>query len=110
VAQLVDVHVFNRLRAESWWRAPLISTLIGSALDTALFFSIAFWSALTLFGPAETAAAAWASDMVPLLGHGPALPLWISLALADWSVKLALAAVALIPFRLILSRHRTGVA
>jgi uncharacterized PurR-regulated membrane protein YhhQ (DUF165 family) len=110
VAQLVDVHVFNRLRAESWWRAPLISTLIGSALDTALFFSIAFWSALTLFGPAETAAAAWASDPVPLLGHGPALPLWISLALADWSVKLALAAVALIPFRLILSRHRTGVA
>jgi len=110
VAQLTDVYVFDRLRRGNWWRAPLVSTLAGSALDTLLFFSIAFWSALTFFGPAETEAAAWASVAVPLLGQGPLLPLWVSLALADWGVKLALAAVALIPFRLILSRSRTGLA
>ena len=109
-AQLTDIFVFNKLRQGSWWRAPLISTLAGSALDTTLFFSIAFWSALTFFGPAETAAAAWASEAVPLLGKGAVLPLWISLALADWSVKLALAAVALIPFRIIVPRYRAWIA
>jgi len=110
VAQLLDIAVFNRIRRGGWWRAPLISTLIGSALDTLIFFSLAFWSALTLFGAAETEAAAWASDPVPLLGFGPVLPLWISLALADWCVKLGLAVVALLPFRLIVGRMLVRVA
>ena len=110
LAQFTDVLVFDRLRIGSWWRAPLISTLVGSALDTVVFFSVAFWSALTFFGPAETEAAAWASDPVPLLGAGPLVPLWISLALADWCVKLGLALVALVPFRLIVRRFREGVA
>ncbi len=109
-AQLLDIAVFNRLRLGRWWRAPLVSTLVGSALDTAIFFTIAFWAALTLFGPAETAAAAWASEPVPLLGHGPMLPLWMSLALADWCVKLGLAVVALVPFRLIIGRMIARVA
>ena len=42
VAQLLDVQIFDRMRNGAWWRAPLASTLIGSALDTFLFFSIAF--------------------------------------------------------------------
>ncbi|MEL6197356.1 MAG: VUT family protein, partial [Pseudomonadota bacterium] len=42
VAQLVDVAVFDRLRQGQWWRAPAVSSVIGSAIDTALFFSIAF--------------------------------------------------------------------
>ncbi len=42
VAQLIDIGVFDRLRASSWWKAPLISTFIGSAVDTVLFFGIAF--------------------------------------------------------------------
>jgi uncharacterized PurR-regulated membrane protein YhhQ (DUF165 family) len=109
-AQLLDVAVFDRLRRGTWWRAPLVSTVIGSALDTAIFFTVAFWAGLTLFGPAETEAAAWASDPVPLLGLGPVLPLWISLALADWCVTLGLAAAALIPFRIIVNRVRTGLA
>jgi uncharacterized PurR-regulated membrane protein YhhQ (DUF165 family) len=83
---------------------------VSSAVDTAIFFTIAFWSGLTFFGPAETASAAWASEPVPLLGHGPVGPLWISLALADWCVKLGLAALALIPFRIILRRLRAGLA
>ena len=41
-AQLVDVFVFDKMRAGAWWRAPLTSTIVGSALDTALFFTIAF--------------------------------------------------------------------
>jgi uncharacterized PurR-regulated membrane protein YhhQ (DUF165 family) len=109
-AQLLDGAVFDRLRRGAGWRAPLISSVIGSALDTFLFFSIAFWSGLTVFGAAETASAAWASEPVPLLGFGPTTPLWISLALADWCVKLGLAAVALIPFRIIIGKLRTELA
>jgi len=101
-AQLLDVAVFDRLRAGAWWRAPLASTLIGSTLDTALFFSIAFAAALNPLEPA--AAPVWAQEGVPLLGAGPAAPLWVSLAVADWAVKLALALIALLPFRLIVVR------
>jgi len=97
VAQLVDVAVFNRLRQGVWWKAPLTSTLIGSFLDTALFFSIAFSAAFLFLNP--TNPNGWALEMVPLLGVGPVLPLWVSLATADFIVKLLLALVALVPFR-----------
>ncbi|MFO7856279.1 MAG: VUT family protein [Paracoccaceae bacterium] len=95
-AQLLDVAVFDRLRGGRWWRAPLVSSLIGSALDTALFFSIAFSAALSGLLPGDVA---WANDPVPLLGLGPVAPLWVSLAVADFAVKLALALLALAPFR-----------
>ena len=100
VAQLVDVAIFDRLRAREWWRAPLASTLVGSALDTAIFFTIAFSAAFVFLDPSQPNG--WARDTVPLLGVGPLLPLWISLAVADFAVKLSLAALALIPFRAIL--------
>lgn len=109
-AQLLDVAVFHRLRRGRWWTAPLVSTLVGSAVDTALFFTIAFSAGLTLFGPAETAAAAWAAEAVPLLGRGPEAPLWVSLALADWCVKLGLALAALVPFRLLSRQVASKVA
>jgi uncharacterized integral membrane protein (TIGR00697 family) len=102
-AQLLDVAVFDRLRGGAWWRAPLVSTLLGSALDTALFFTVAFSAALVL--PPAWGDVAWANETVPLLGAGPALPLWVSLALADWGVKLALALLALLPFRALTTRH-----
>lgn len=98
-AQLVDIAVFDRLRAGTWWRAPLVSTLVGSALDTALFFFIAFSATLAFAAPGTDVG--WANEPVPLMGAGPVLPLWVSLALADWGVKLALALGALIPFRYI---------
>ncbi len=107
-AQLSDVAVFNRLRAGSWWRAPLISTLISSMLDTALFFTIAFSATLSALEPANDVS--WAGDMLPLLGVGPVAPLWVSLAVADWMVKLLLAIVALIPFRLIVGKLTARVA
>ena len=101
-AQLVDVAVFSSLRGRSWWQAPLASTLIGATLDTVLFFTIAFSAALTWIEPANDVS--WANEALPLLGTGPVAPLWMSLAVADWGVKLALALLALIPFRLILRR------
>ena len=103
-AQLLDVAIFDRLRGGRWWRAPLASTVVGSAVDTALFFTIAFAASVTLFGPEADAAISWAWDAAPFLTFGPAAPLWLSLAVADWLVKLALALVALIPFRLIVAR------
>ncbi len=99
VAQLIDVAIFDRLRAGDWWRAPLVSSLVGSALDTVIFFAIAFSAQLSWIAPSVDVA--WANESVPLLGQGPALPLWVSLALADFSVKLGLALNALIPFRLL---------
>ena len=72
VAQLLDVQIFDRLRAaRRWWAPPLVSSSVASALDTALFFSIAF--------------------------AGTDLP-WVTLALGDYAVKLVLALVMLVPF------------
>jgi len=102
LAQLVDVSIFAALRSGRWWRAPLVSTLVGSSLDTALFFTIAFSGALTFLEPGNDVS--WAGEMLPVLGAGPIAPLWVSLALADWGVKLALALCALVPFRLIVGR------
>lgn len=101
LAQMTDITLFNRFREGRWWRAPLISTLVGSALDTALFFSIAFSASVTFFGPDADAAVNWAWETVPFFNVGPAAPLWVTLAVADWMVKLSLALIALIPFRAI---------
>ncbi len=102
VAQMMDVAVFDRMRSGAWWRAPLVSTLVGSSLDTAIFFTVAFSGALAVLEPGNDVS--WAGEMLPLLGLGPVAPLWVSLAVADWLVKLALALAALVPFRLIVSR------
>lgn len=101
-AQMLDVSIFAALRGGKWWRAPLASTLVGSCLDTALFFSIAFSAQLDWLEPANDVS--WANEAIPMLGIGPVAPLWVSLAFADWLVKLSLALVALIPFRLIVQR------
>ena len=101
-AQLLDVQVFDRLRAGKWWSAPLISTLFGASLDTAIFFTVAF--SATLNGFDLTNAPFWAQESVPLLGWGATAPLWVSLAIADWLVKISLALIALVPFRLISKR------
>ncbi|WP_439561723.1 queuosine precursor transporter [Roseinatronobacter sp.] len=111
-AQLVDVAIFDRLREDKhggpWWRAPLASTLVGSTLDTALFFSIAFSATLVFIEPANDVS--WAGEILPMLGFGPEVPLWVSLAVADWGVKLTLALLALVPFRLIVRKKTLPVA
>jgi queuosine precursor transporter len=107
-AQMLDVAIFDRLRGGRWWRAPLASTLVGSSVDTALFFTIAFSGMLSFVEPGNDVG--WAGEVLPLLGVGPLVPLWVSLALADWSVKLSLALVALVPFRMIVRRLLPQVA
>ncbi|MDU9006151.1 queuosine precursor transporter [Sedimentitalea todarodis] len=104
LAQLLDVSIFSALREGRWWRAPLLSTLVGSSVDTALFFTVAFSASLVWLEPSNDVG--WANEVLPLLGTGPAAPLWMSLALADWMVKLSLALIALIPFRLISERFK----
>jgi uncharacterized integral membrane protein (TIGR00697 family) len=103
LAQLVDIAIFDRLRKGAWWRAPFVSSIFGSAFDTALFFTIAFSASITVFGPDADSAINWAWEGAPFLLHGPEAPLWVTLAFADWLVKLAVAIVALIPFRLIVA-------
>jgi len=93
VGQLLDISVFNRLRRQTWWRAPLAASLLGSAFDTALFFSLAF------------AGVAAMSDPVTYFGLGLSvtLPLWGGLAVFDFLVKLAFAMVALLPYGALMS-------
>lgn len=98
-AQLMDITVFNQLRKYNWWLPPLAASLVGSVVDTAIFFSIAFSAPLTVILPADDVS--WANEPVALLGMGPVLPLWVSLATADWLVKLAQAFLALVPFRIV---------
>lgn len=105
-AQLTDILVFNRLREDRhggpWWRAPLAASVIGSAVDTGLFFAIAFSAAFVWLEPGNDTS--WANEAVPLLGLGAPAPLWISMALADAAVKLALAVLTLAPFRAIVRK------
>lgn len=103
VGQLLDVAVFNRLRRGSWWRAPFVASVMGSVLDTVIFFSLAFSATFAFVAPHVDVA--WANEMIPLLGRGPVAPLWQSLALADFSVKFAIAVLALAPFRVVMGRY-----
>ena len=107
-AQLLDVAIFDRLRQGNWWRAPLASTLVGASADTALFFTIAFSAGLAWLEPGNDVS--WANEALPLLGVGPIAPLWVSLALADWGVKILLAILALVPFRMIVKKFHTNPA
>ncbi|MCJ8145121.1 queuosine precursor transporter [Ancylobacter sp. A5.8] len=84
--QLLDIGVFNRLRRLSWWHAPLAGSVFGSALDTILFFSLAFAGDPDMSFPVTYALT------------GITVPLWMGLAFFDFLVKLACALVALIPY------------
>ncbi len=77
VAQLLDIWIFDRLRRRAWWRAPLLSSVVAGAIDTVLFFALAF--AFT------------------------GLP-WLTWAAGDYAVKLAMAAALLTPYRILIAR------
>jgi len=108
VAQLLDITIFARLRQAAWWRAPLISTLVGSTLDSIIFFTIAFSASLSFLEPSNDVS--WAAGSGALLGIGPQVPFWVSLAVADWCVKFAIAVFGLLPFRLIVAKSTTSIA
>ena len=81
VAQLLDVKIFDMLRKKKWFVAPLSSSLIGSTVDTFLFFSISFYAT--------------------------GIP-WVTLSLGDLAVKIFVALVMLIPFRLLLGTFKVA--
>ena len=96
VAQLIDAGIFDRLRSGLWWKPPLFSTIIGSAVDTTLFFGLAFAPLFAgidaMFGMED------GSLGFPAGIFGFAMPLFASLAIGDFLVKLAIGLVALIPY------------
>ncbi len=95
LAQLLDVFIFNRLRRLRWWLPPLTSSVIGSLLDTLVFFSLAFSAAFSALGAGD----GFATASAPLLGvFGMEAPRWVSWALGDLSVKLLMALVLLAPY------------
>ena len=81
VAQLFDIKIFDQLRKKKWFVAPLMSSFIGSIVDTFLFFSISF--------------------------YGTGIP-WVTLSFGDLAVKILVALTMLIPFRLLLSTFKTA--
>ena len=81
IAQLLDVQIFDKLRRKKWFVAHLTSSFIGSTVDTFLFFSISF--------------------------YGTGIP-WITLSLGDLAVKILVALLMLIPFRLLLGTFKTA--
>jgi uncharacterized PurR-regulated membrane protein YhhQ (DUF165 family) len=100
-AQFLDVSVFERLRQSAWWKAPLVSTLTGSLLDTLLFFSLAFAG---FFSVLDFGGESGSLDFpVPFLGIGGEVPLWISLAAGDLVVKLLVGLAMLVPYGALLS-------
>ncbi|MGI9357732.1 MAG: VUT family protein [Rhizobiaceae bacterium] len=101
-AQLLDVSIFDRMRRAEWWRAPLVSSLVASVVDTLVFFSLAF---APLFGALDLGGADGSLGFaVPFLGVGSDGPLWISLAAGDFMVKVAVGLAMLVPYRYVALR------
>ena len=99
VAQLLDISIFHRLRNGAWWHAPMFSSLVSSALDTVLFFGLAMapaFAGIDLFFGMEDSSLAFPA---PLLGVGPEVQLWVSLALGDFLVKLIMTVLMLAPYK-----------
>jgi queuosine precursor transporter len=106
LAQLLDIGIFTRLRDRAWWLPPFVSSVVSSALDTAIFFSVAFYCGLVP-GLGGTI-----SDILGDVGIADscvALP-WVSLAVADYLVKLAIAALAIAPYGALLRVMRPRMA
>ena len=95
-ANLLDVQIFDRLREKAWWLPPLGSSLISSALDTLLFFSVAFAGVAAMSLPVE------------LFGFG--VPLWVKLGVFDYFVKLLVALLMVAPYGTLLPYLRPAHA
>lgn len=100
LGQLLDISVFNRLRRQSWWHAPLAGSMLGSILDTLIFFSLAFAPIFAIFAAAD----AFPNEKAPILGVlALEAPRWISWALGDLSVKVLFALLLLMPYGALMS-------
>jgi uncharacterized PurR-regulated membrane protein YhhQ (DUF165 family) len=95
IGQLLDISVFNELRRKSWWKAPLAASLIGTVIDTILFFSIAFAPVFGFIGANDE----FAIGSAPILGlFAVAAPRWISWGLGDLVVKIIVGVLLLLPY------------
>jgi uncharacterized PurR-regulated membrane protein YhhQ (DUF165 family) len=101
IAQLLDVSIFDRLRASTWWRAPLISSVAGSVIDTLVFFSLAFAAPFAVLDTAFGREDGSLTFPAPFLGIGAEVELWTSLAAGDFVVKLLVAAALLAPYKVL---------
>lgn len=100
LGQFLDISLFNKLRAQSWWRAPLVGSLVGSLLDTTIFFSVAFAAIFVFIGPND----GFALENAPLLGLlSTEAPRWISWALGDLIVKIIVGIALLLPYGALMS-------
>ena len=96
IGQLLDIFVFNQLRRQDWWRAPLAGSVLGSAVDTAIFFSMAFAGDADMSAPVTYAH----------FGAEVVAPLWVGLAVFDFVVKVSMALLMLVPYGALMSRIR----
>lgn len=103
-AQLLDIGIFARLRGRAWWVPPFASSVVSSALDTAIFFSLAFFCGTV---PGLGISVSEALGAVGVVDRCVELP-WVNLAVADYGVKLALAVVSIAPYGALLGviRHK----
>lgn len=99
--QLLDIVVFTPLRRKTWWKAPLAAALVGSALDTIVFFALAFSSSFAFID--QMTGYADSSIIESTLWGGVGLPVWFSLAVGDFSIKIIMSLFMLIPYGTILS-------
>lgn len=99
-AQLLDVAIFARLRSGRWWRAPLISSLVGSSVDTCLFFGIAFAASFAFLGENDGFALENAPAMAVFVTE---IPRWVSWAVGDFMVKILAGIILLAPYGLLVN-------
>ncbi|MET3589141.1 uncharacterized PurR-regulated membrane protein YhhQ (DUF165 family) [Bartonella silvatica] len=99
--QLLDIVVFTPLRRKIWWQAPLAAALVGSALDTVLFFALAFSSFFAVIDKMTGYADSSLTEGAILFGIDA--PVWLFLAFGDFSVKIFMSLLMLIPYGTILS-------
>lgn len=96
-AQLLDIGIFSALRKARWWKAPLISSIVGAGVDTLIFFTLAFAAPFVMLGPNDS----FAIEPTALFGMTSGeLPRWIGWALGDYAVKLTMALLMLAPYAL----------
>ena len=95
IAQFLDISIFNRLRQSTWWKAPFISSFLGSVIDTAIFFSLAFAAMFVFLGANDD----FALGSSKLLGvYSTEFPRWVSWAIGDFCVKILVGLIMLVPY------------
>ena len=95
-SQILDIYIFRKYIKHTWWKAPIISSALGSLLDTTIFFSIAFSLNFSFLGYSDS----FATDKIPAFLIQMEAPRWVMWAIGDLIIKLLVAIVLLIPFRI----------